>query len=168
MAYNQEIADYICEQLAMGRSLLSISKDTPDKIDGWIMPSRWEIRNWEDIEPHRANSMRAREIGLHKMAEECVEISDDGRNDWMEREGGPQLNTEHVQRSKLRIETRMRLLGKWLPKVYGDKLELGGEIGMRNLSDDQVKAQTLALMAKIGLDAAAALPIAQDAPGSTD
>ena len=37
---------------------------------------------------------------------------------------GYRLNGEHIQRSRLRIETRMRLLGKWLPKVYGDKMAL--------------------------------------------
>lgn len=34
------------------------------------------------------------------------------------------LNTEHVQRSKLRIETRLKLLSKWFPKKYGDKLDV--------------------------------------------
>ena len=127
MAFDQFIADYICEQLAQGRSLLSISRDTPAKIDGRKMPSRWVLRQWEETEPHKANSAGAREVGLHKMAEECVEIADDSRNDWVESEGGAKLNSEHVQRSRLRIDTRMRLLGKWLPKVYGEKTTLAGD-----------------------------------------
>ena len=119
MAYNQAIADYVCEQLALGRSLLSITRDP---LEG--MPAESTLRDWEKTYAEfGANSTRAREYGCHRMAAECLEIADDGRNDWMEREAGPQLNSEHVQRSKLRIETRMRLLGKWLPKVYGDKIE---------------------------------------------
>ena len=37
-------------------------------------------------------------------------------------------NGEQVQRSRLRIDTRLRLLGKWLPKVYGDKVDLTGTL----------------------------------------
>jgi hypothetical protein len=31
------------------------------------------------------------------------------------------------KRSKLRIETRLKLLAKWNPKKWGDKLELAGD-----------------------------------------
>lgn len=152
MAYNPAVADYVCEQLAMGRSLLSISRDA-DRIAG--MPSRAEMQKWEAEEPHRSNSTQARVTGCHKMAEECVEIADDGTNDWMMRENGPQLNSEHVQRSKLRIETRLRLLGKWLPKVFGDRTahELTGANGtslippdpFAGLSVDELRAAIAAL-----------------------
>jgi hypothetical protein len=42
-------------------------------------------------------------------------------------DGREQLDREHVQRSKLRIETRLKLLAKWNPKKWGDKLELAGD-----------------------------------------
>ena len=48
-------------------------------------------------------------------------------------EFGPRVNAEHIQRSKLRIETRLKLLAKWNPKKYGDKLALEGEIGIRTV-----------------------------------
>jgi hypothetical protein len=53
----------------------------------------------------------ARELGFDAIAEEALEIADDGTNDWTKREsadgstGDDVLNGEHVQRSKLRIET---------------------------------------------------------------
>jgi hypothetical protein len=57
-----------------------------------------------------------------------LEIADDGRNDWMARNGtdavGYELNSEHIQRSKLRITTRMWHISKILPKVYGDKSDV--------------------------------------------
>ena len=60
------------------------------------------------------------------MADEMLEIADDGSNDWMLRKDGDKefyvLNGEHVQRSRLRLDTRKWLLSKALPKVYGDKL----------------------------------------------
>ena len=128
MAYNQAIADYVCEQLALGRSLLRISKDGPEKANGLQLPSRWEIRNWEDQEPHRANSKRAREVGCHVMAEECVEIADNpqlGEIVTEKADGGTEIRREDMLgHRRLQIDTRMRLLGKWLPKIYGDKIEV--------------------------------------------
>lgn len=72
---------------------------------------------------------RARELGFDEIAEEALEIAEDGSNDWMQRhrqDGSSEdvLNGEHVQRSKLRIETRLKLLAKWDPKRYGDKLDV--------------------------------------------
>jgi len=73
---------------------------------------------------------RAREIGWSLIAEELLEISDDGTNDWMERldqKGqslGWQINGEAVQRSRIRLDTRKWLLSKMLPKIYGDKVDV--------------------------------------------
>ena len=78
---------------------------------------------------------RAREIGEDIIAQDCLAIADDGSNDWMETQHGEdaesswKLNGEHVQRSKLRVDTRLKLLAKWNPKKYGDKVDLnhGGQ-----------------------------------------
>lgn len=75
---------------------------------------------------------RAREVGFDAIAEEAIEIAEDGSNDWIERrrEDGSideVLNHEHVQRSKLRIETRLKLLAKWDPKRYGEKQLIGSD-----------------------------------------
>jgi hypothetical protein len=60
------------------------------------------------------------------MADELLEIADDGSNDWMIRQHGADQsyapNGEHIQRSRLRLDTRKWLLLKALPKIYGDKL----------------------------------------------
>jgi hypothetical protein len=69
----------------------------------------------------------ARLIGFLSMAEQTLEIADDSTNDWMEREGrrGVKvrvLDYEHVERSKLKIETRKWLLSKMLPKLFGRHL----------------------------------------------
>ena len=61
-------------------------------------------------------------------ADEKVEIADNASNDWMEREDsdnpGFTLNGEHIQRSRLRIDTRKWLLSKLVPKKFGDKCDL--------------------------------------------
>lgn len=66
---------------------------------------------------------RARELGYQVMAEDLTEIADDGTNDWQETETGQQPDHEHIQRSRLRVDTRKWLLSKALPKIYGDKLQ---------------------------------------------
>lgn len=75
---------------------------------------------------------RARLEGFDAIAEETLEIADDGTNDWIKRERDDGsfdevLNGEHVQRSKLRVDTRLKLLAKWDPKRYGDLIKLGGD-----------------------------------------
>ena len=58
-----------------------------------------------------------------------MEIADDARNDWMSYEDKNsgceswRLNGEHVQRSRLRIDTRKWLASKLAPKIYGDLVE---------------------------------------------
>lgn len=116
--YTPEVGEAICDRLANGESLLRITQDMGIP---YSTAKGWEI----DIPEHAANSTRAREIGCHYMAEECPDIADNATNDWMERRGqddaGWVANGENIQRSRLRIDTRLRLLGKWLPKIYGDK-----------------------------------------------
>ncbi|MNL64497.1 hypothetical protein D3C87_1887180 [compost metagenome] len=91
----------------------------------------------------------ARQLGYDAIAEETLEIADDGRNDWMQKveedeAPGWKLNGEHVQRSKLRIDTRLKLLAKWHPKKYGEKVtqELtganGGPIQVTDMTDEQL------------------------------
>jgi hypothetical protein len=124
---SQEVRDAICEQLADGKSLREVCK-----AEG--MPNRSTVfRALTEDALFRDQYARAREAGVEVMADELLDISDDGRNDFMERDLGDgvvtqQLNAEHIQRSKLRVDTRKWLLSKLAPKKYGDKLELGGEL----------------------------------------
>jgi hypothetical protein len=121
--YTEEVGKEICARLAEGESLRAICASDN-------MPHESTVRSWA-IDPEHPISTHyraAREIGYHKMAEEMLEISDDGSNDWMERNYGDDkpagwvANGEHVSRSKLRVETRKWILSKALPKIYGDKI----------------------------------------------
>ncbi len=93
------------------------------------------IYEWlKDDEELAGRIARARELGFDAIAEEALEIADDGTNDWIKRErqdGSTEdaLNTEHVQRSKLRVETRLKLLAKWDPKRFGDRVDLTSSDG---------------------------------------
>jgi hypothetical protein len=90
------------------------------------MPPESTVRRWalDDAEGFAARYAHARDLGLDAMSDELLEIADDGTNDYMDTEDGPKLDGEHVQRSRLRVDTRKWYLSKLAPKRYGDKLEL--------------------------------------------
>lgn len=126
--FTKEMASRICERLAAGETLRAICRD--DDVPAAQTVLRWTAANTEFSEQYA----RARETGYSHMADELVEIADDGTNDYVEkeRENGTKhvvFDAEHVQRSKLRVDTRKWLLSKALPKVYGDKLEHTGPDG---------------------------------------
>lgn len=117
------IDDEICEKISIGIPLAEICRQEH-------MPNRATIYDWINADQNFLQRIaRARELGYDAIAEETLQIADDATNDWMSRknfkgEEETVLNTEHVQRSKLRIETRLKLLSKWFPKKYGDKLDV--------------------------------------------
>ena len=124
--YTPELADAICEQLAACGSLRAVCR-----MEG--MPNRSTIMRWvvDDIDGFAAKYARAKDLGIDEFVEETLEIADDGTNDYMNTANGPQLDSEHVQRSKIRIETRRWLAERMAPKRYGVKqgLELTGKDG---------------------------------------
>lgn len=125
--YTPEIARQICEQLSEGIPLREICRQ--EGFPEWRTIYDWM---WKD-EALSTAIAHARDVGYDKMAEECLSIADDATNDWMEKldkNGQPVgwiLNGDHVQRSKLRIETRLKLLAKFNPKKYGEKVQVGGD-----------------------------------------
>jgi len=96
------------------RSISDILKNEPN------MPSIPVFFEWLDADPELAKQYaRAKELQAEYSEGMLLQIADDGRNDFMETEKGDKFNGEHVQRSKLRIETRQWLMGKLRPKKYG-------------------------------------------------
>ena len=123
--FSQETADIICERIADGESLRSICGDED-------MPAKSTVFKWLAQKDGFADQYaRAREAQADSIFDDILDIADDARNDWMERQGdegpGYQLNGEHVQRTRLRIDARKWMAGKLRPKKYGDKLELSGD-----------------------------------------
>lgn len=121
--FTQDIADEICRRLTMGESLRGICRDDD-------MPDRQTVANWlTKYEDFFGQYTRARDVALDDMADEIMEIADDGSNDWMERhdkEGnslGWYVNGEALGRSRLRFDARRWFLSKLAPKRYGDKLQ---------------------------------------------
>lgn len=129
VTYTRDVADTICDLLAGGMTLREICRG-----DG--MPPESTVRMWatDDRDGFAARYARARELGYQAMADELLEIADDGTNDWMTRNAGDGTtaeveNHEALARSRLRVDTRKWMLAKALPKVYGDKLDLSSTDG---------------------------------------
>lgn len=118
--YDKAVVDTILEKIRQGESLASICK-----ADN--MPASSTFRTWvaDDVDGLSARSARAYEVGYDAIADQCVEIADE-EPDIHPITGAK--DSASVQHKRLRIDTRLRLLGKWAPKKYGDKLELGGEV----------------------------------------
>jgi hypothetical protein len=94
------------------------------------MPDCATVFRWIRVkEGFREQYTRAKEESADALLEETLDIADDGSNDWMESNDpnnpGYRANGEHVQRSRLRVDTRKWAMSKLKPKKYGDKLDLG-------------------------------------------
>lgn len=117
--YTPEMADRICELLAEGKSLRSICL-----IDE--MPAQSTVCRWlANREEFRKQYAYAREVQADTLADEILDIADDGANDYMGED--EKYNGDAVQRSRLRVDARKWLAGKLKPKVYGEKTLLGSD-----------------------------------------
>lgn len=138
--YSEEIASIICERIASGESLRKICKTKG-------IPARSVIFKWLVKNPvFKDQYALAREESTAALFEEMLEICDDATNDWMEHNAKGtdatiwKLNGEHVQRSKLRVDTRKWALSKLQPKKYGDKFttEHTGTVNFSSMSEAEL------------------------------
>lgn len=146
--FSENVTLAICGQLALGHGLKAISK-----MEG--MPSKAAVFQWlMEGEAYKAAGQvdhpkavfldryaRAREAQADALAEEIIEISDESTYDTARDENGKVIvNMEHIQRDRLRVDSRKWLAGKLRPKKYGDKqtLEHTGTDGNAIAVDVQV------------------------------
>jgi hypothetical protein len=122
--YTPELGERICELVAThDLGLRGLTALYPD------LPHKETINRWRRNDPDfRIKYAQAKCQQLEFMTEDLIDIADDGVNDWMEmfdKEGesiGWRVNGEHIQRSRVRIDTRKWLASKLAPKMYGDAL----------------------------------------------
>ena len=124
--YTPALGDAICERLIQGETLRQVCADEgmPDKST----VCRWLLNVREPkLDVFRDQDAKAREAQMDHYADEIIEIADDGTNDWIERERDGEtetvLNGEHINRSRLRVDTRKWLMSK-IGKKYRDKQEI--------------------------------------------
>ena len=139
--YTPEMGLLVCDLIGNGKSLREVAK-----MDG--MPSSQTILRWVASFPvFREQYTKAREELLEHWADDILEISDNGTNDYVATHDpdnpGYRLNGEHYQRSRLRVDSRKWLLSKLAPRKYGDTqtLKVAGSLDTSPQSVDEIKAK---------------------------
>lgn len=103
----------ICMRLACGESLRSICKRK-----GY--PSRFAVIRWLQVnEDFRNHYAQAREMQAEYYIDDIIEIADDSSQDTVETPQGEKFNSEYVQRSRLRVDTRKWAMERMASKRYG-------------------------------------------------
>ena len=122
--YTPELAAEICERLSNGEPLRQICRDAH-------MPAWQKIYEWMAKDENLSGAIAcAREQGYEAIAEEALIIADTpvfGQKQVMSDQGTSTTVEDMLGHRKLQIETRLKLLAKWNPKKYGDKVHLAGD-----------------------------------------
>ena len=144
--FSKEIAETICARMAEGESLRSICRDH-------YMPHRSSVYQWLRKNAAFADLYtQARERLVEHWADEILDISDDGTTDYVTKVGrnGTEyeaVDQEHIQRSRLRVDTRKWLMSKLAPRKYGDRVEHEhlGEVTVTHELSDRERMRRMAL-----------------------
>lgn len=117
----QEIMDTICQGVAVGKSARAMCV-----ICNISQPSLWK---WlAEDEQFSKQYARAKEECADFIAEEIIEIADEGKNDtYTDEKGNVCTNQDVIARSRLRVDARKWYASKLAPKKYGEKTTLAGD-----------------------------------------
>ena len=120
--YTLALAAEVCERLSNGETLEDICRSAH-------MPATRTIYLWtETHESFAADFARARTRGFDALAAEALRIANtpvEGVEYVTKADGGvEERRGDMLGHRKLQIETRLKLLAKWDPKRYGEKLAL--------------------------------------------
>ena len=131
-----EVEERIIEGLTDGVPLRVLCRQ--DDIPSWRT-----VYDWINADPSFASRVAyARDLGFEAIAEDILDIADDT----------PAIS-DHVQRSKMRIDTRLKLLACWSPKRYGNKQD----VSIGNKEGETLKVQSNAENAALTLHLAEVL-----------
>jgi hypothetical protein len=117
--FTEKTARAICERLADGEPLRQICRD--DNMPAWRTVYDWI----ESVPEFAARIARARAMGFDAIAEEALEIANTpvmGETVETSADGKKVKREDMLGHRKLQIETRLKLLAKWDPKRFGDKV----------------------------------------------
>jgi hypothetical protein len=120
---NQAVQDRIIEGISNGETLRAICRERGMPVYSNVY---WWMRQ-ERGKEFFARFTKAREAGFDAIADQCMEIADEGDGD---RNSDSTVNNEVVSRSKLRVWTRLQLLARWSNR-YSERYqhELSGANG---------------------------------------
>ena len=127
--YDPLIAKQMCEQLSEGIPLREICRQ--EGFPAWRTVYDW-MKKDSDLSTAIAY---ARDVGYDAIAEDCLRIADspvlgEEISESVDEEGVKRVTVKKVDmlgHRKLQIETRLKLLAKFNPKKYGDRVTHGGD-----------------------------------------
>lgn len=125
--YTPEIAQKMCEMLAEGIPLRQICRQ--EGFPEWRTVYDWMYK--DDALGERGTGLsaaiaKAREIGQDAIAEQLwVDMLQEPER--ILSEGGGRIDPGFVQWQKAKAEIGLKLLAKWNPKRYGDRVALAGD-----------------------------------------
>jgi hypothetical protein len=116
--FTQDMADRICEGIASGNSLRRVCLG--------LGINHATVMDWRrDREDFANQYATARLSQVESLVDEILEISDDSSQDFIETEDGRTVaDHEHINRSRLRVDTRKWYASKVAPKLYGEKIHV--------------------------------------------
>lgn len=151
--YSEAMADDICAEIALGRSLREICE-----IEPWA-PAFRTVIEWltKDVGDFRLRYARARETQADVHADDLVYIADRPQlgvieTDKFDKDGEPITEVRRadmIEHRKLRIGTRQWVAEKLRPKVYGARqmVEHSGTIGITDGKDQELVEEMMELLA---------------------
>lgn len=105
--YTQSLADKICQELSMGKSMRTVCKPAS-------MPNPATIFRWLRTKPEFCNQYeKAKQEAADAMVDDMLDIADD--------------LDENPQSRRIRVDTRKWIASKLKPRKYGDKITHGGD-----------------------------------------
>lgn len=120
--YTTDKADKVIDLVSSGVPLAQVCRDMSIGLRTWY--------GWCDARPELlARFVRAREDGEDAIAVDCLRIADTPAEAIIEKSSanGVEITRQDaLGHRKLQIETRLRLLAKWNPRKWGDKVQHGG------------------------------------------
>ena len=126
MAYRADVADYVCEQMALGRTLLDVCREKRKADPSW--PSEGAIRMWyiRDEQGFREVYVRAREAQTEAWSDQVIDLSDTPvqaeRVTHKAAGGTERVIGDNVERSKLMVQSRQWLMPRLNPAAFGDRM----------------------------------------------
>ena len=125
--YTPEIAQEMCRMLADGIPLREICRQ--EGFPEWRTVYDWMYRDdalGEAGVGLSASIARAREVGQDAIAEQ-IWLDMNQPPERILSEGGGRVDSGYVQWQKAKAEIGLKLLAKWNPKRYGDRVQLAGD-----------------------------------------
>lgn len=115
--YSEEVIDELCERLSKGEPMAAICRDEH-------MPGVHTVYDWANAtEAVSARIARAREAGEDAIAAQVLEIVDTEPARVLTMHGD-QIDSGDVANRKMRAEYRLKLLAKWNPKRWGERVDI--------------------------------------------